>query len=79
VIIARFGEAAYEPRALKSPAQIEALGPEGASVVAEWAYAPFTGLTVALSSDRRQGVRVQSLDEKFAGAKPAEDINDESA
>lgn len=73
IVIARFGDAAYEPRALKSPAQIEALGPEGAQVVAEWAYTPFTGLTVALASDRRQGVKVQSLGEKFAGAKAVED------
>lgn len=73
IMIARFGNDAYETRALKSPAQIEALGPDGASFVAEWAYTPFTGLTVALASDRRQGVRVQSLDEKFKGAAPAED------
>jgi hypothetical protein len=50
-----FGDAAYE-RSLKSPPQIEKL-PDGKKFVAQYAYTPETGLTLAPSSDKRPEAR----------------------
>lgn len=51
----KFGDAAYTAPALKSPAQIEKL-PEGAAFIAQWAYKPDNGLTLAKGDDARPAV-----------------------
>lgn len=65
---ARFGDQAMTVPEVKSPAQIEALSPDGKAVVSEWAFTPQTGLTVALSSDKRPAVKVQSTQATFGEA-----------
>ena len=54
----------YETK-LKSVAGIADLGAEGKKFVKEYAYTPQNGLTVAASSDKRPGVKVQSPQEAF--------------
>lgn len=68
VIQEKFGPEAFTVPALKSPAQIDALGPDGKKLTREWAYTPESGLTVAMASDKRAGVKVTSTVEAFAGA-----------
>lgn len=51
----KFGEEAYEERALKTPAQVEAL-PGGKDFCARWAFKPPAGLTVASDRDVRTGI-----------------------
>lgn len=51
-----FGEDAYDPKTLKSPAGIEKLA-EGKKFVAQWAYTPVTGLTIAPMTDTRREVK----------------------
>lgn len=63
-----FGEEAFEPAKLKSPAMLEKLGVKAKEFVKEHAYAPQTGLTVAVDSDRRVAVPMQKTSEKFAAA-----------
>lgn len=67
VFKARFGENAYTKPELKSPPQLEMLGGDAKSLVKEWAYSPLTGTTVALASDKREAIKVQSGAEVFAG------------
>ena len=50
---------------LKSPAVVEKLNPRAKALVAEYAYTPDYGLTIAPMSDRRKTVSVQGLDNKF--------------
>jgi|TARA_R110000823_G_scaffold229911_1_gene356821 hypothetical protein len=52
---AQFGEEAYTPPTLKSPAQIDAL-PQGGEATARWSFKPETGLTVVSDSDTRAAV-----------------------
>jgi Protein of unknown function (DUF2800) len=52
-LTAMFGERAWEPRKLLSPAKLEEL-PEGKQFAKQWAMKPQTGLTLAAESDRRQ-------------------------
>jgi hypothetical protein len=61
------GDDLYETK-MKSPAQIEKLGPKAKALVAELAYTPDTGLTVAVASDKRPSVKVQTTDEAFGAA-----------
>lgn len=61
-----FGDLAMTEPQLKSPAQLEALGEQAKEVVKEWAYSPNTGLTVALSADKRVGVKVETPANTFA-------------
>lgn len=68
IAVARFGDDAYTPREIKTPAQIEKIGPDAAAVVKEWAFTPQTGLTVALETDKRPAVKVQSSQEAFGAA-----------
>lgn len=63
-----FGDKAYTAPVLKSPPELEKLGPSAKSLVREWAYTPQSGLTVALDTDKRPGVKVQSTTEVFASA-----------
>lgn len=64
----RFGDEAFNPPEFKSPAQMEALGGPAKALVREYSYTPEGGLTVALASDKRVGVKVQSMAEAFPGA-----------
>lgn len=68
VYIEAFGQEAYTEPTLKTPAQIDALGPKGKQLTREWAYTPKSGLTVALASDKRAGVKVQTTTEAFPNA-----------
>lgn len=75
--VKRFGTEAIEEPSLKSPAQLELIGPAAKSMVKEWAYTPMTGLTVAVDNDKRAKVRVQTTAEAFPGAaKLLEGTND---
>lgn len=58
-------EAFTEPK-LKTPAELEKIGPTAKKLVHEWAYTPNNGLTVAMESDKRPGVKVVSIKESFA-------------
>lgn len=69
--IAALGPDAYTSPVLKSPAQIEKL-PGGATLVAEWAYKPQSGYTIAPLTDSRLAVKVQSSADVFAAYKPQE-------
>lgn len=60
-----FGDAAYEKKR-KTPPAIEKL-PEGKKFVAQWAYKPDTGMTVAPDTDARSGQAVRNRDEVFKG------------
>ena len=51
--------------ALKSPAELEKLGPPGKEFVKEFCYFPDTGLTVAPEKDRREAVKVQTAEQVF--------------
>lgn len=61
------GDEAWEPRALRSPAQIEKLGSAGKAFVAEYAEMPVAPLTVAPMSDRRPAQKPQTNEEIFKG------------
>jgi len=56
----------YEPAAFKSPAEVEKLGGVAKKLVAEYAFTPESGLTVAPIMDKRVAVRVSSSEESFA-------------
>ena len=58
-------EAFTEPK-LKSPAELEKISPTAKKLVHEWAYTPNNGLTVAMESDKRPGVKVEGVKESFA-------------
>lgn len=68
VFISRFGEDAYTKPELKTPAQMEKLGPQAAELVHEYSYTPQTGYTVVAESDKRPAVTIQPLSQTFAGA-----------
>lgn len=61
-----FGDAAWEPRKLLSPAKVEAL-PGGKEFVAEYSQKPEAGLTVAPESDKRTAQKAATNEEVFAG------------
>lgn len=63
---AQFGERAYTEPKLLSPAQLEKLPDGGKDFVAEWAYRPDTGYSVALEHDRRKSVAPKSGSELWA-------------
>lgn len=66
-VVRRFGDAAFEERKIKSPAELEKV--TGAKeFVKEYAYMPVTGLTVAREDDRRIGVNVATAQERFGAA-----------
>ncbi len=67
-LLLELGDGIYSKPELKSPAQIAAMGPAAKKLINEWAYTPQTGLTVALATDDRPGVKVQSTTEAFGGA-----------
>jgi len=59
VLVKRFGDGAYEPRKVRSPAQVESKLENGKDFVAEWAFKPTTGFTLAPEGDKRQEVSVR--------------------
>ena len=63
-LVAAVGPEVMENK-LKSPAVVEKLNPRAKALVAEYAYTPDYGLTIAPMSDRRKAVSVQGLDNKF--------------
>ena len=71
---AKFGEKALTTAEVKGPAAIEKL-PGGAEFVREHAHTPQTGYTVALESDPREAVIVQTASEAFGNiAKAIQEI-----
>lgn len=68
-IVAKFGDSAYSERKLLSPKQAEdTLGDAGKEAVAEWAYKPQGGFTVALAKDKRAEAKPASPEERFAAS-----------
>ena len=70
---AKFGAEAFSDPALKSPNQMADIGPAAKELVAEWAYKPDTGLTVAPESDKRPAVIIKTAAETFAHLTQAAD------
>lgn len=68
VFKARFGDQAYEPASLKSPAEMEKVAADAKPLVKEWAYTPTSGLTVALASAPGVAVRVETTADTFSTA-----------
>ena len=62
--VKKFGDDAYAPRELRSPAQVERLE-GGRPFVAQWAYKPEVGQTVAPDTDARQGQTIRDATETF--------------
>ena len=60
-----FGERAFTAPELRTPADFAKLGGAEAEFVKQYAYTPVTGLTVALETDRRPGVKVQTVQERL--------------
>lgn len=63
--VGTFGNDAFTPQKLLSPAQMEKL-PGGPTFVSTWAYKPDAGYTIALDGDRRRAVTAKSGSELFA-------------
>lgn len=69
IFLKEFGEdKVMKPPEFKSPAEMEKLGAKAKALVHEYAYTPTSGLTVALESDKRPAVKVQSTAEAFSVA-----------
>lgn len=64
----KFGPEAFTKPEMKSPAELEKIGPDAKEFVKEYAYMPSTGLTVAPWDDPKPGVRVESSTEAFGSA-----------
>lgn len=64
----RFGDKGFTEPQLKSPAQLSEVSEEARKFVAEYAYMPVTGLTVAPADDKRSKVTIQSAQDRFAAA-----------
>jgi len=63
-VVDRFGEDAWKPKELLSPAGLEKL-PGGKMFVAEYAYQPENGYRVASLSDKKAAVKLKTLEEKY--------------
>jgi len=71
----RFGQDAYTPAEIKTPAEMERVSPDAKKLVAEFAYHPNTGFTVALADDRRQAVKIEKVEDTFAHMIPKDDAD----
>ena len=71
----KYGDKAFDPPTMKSPAQMSEIDGEAAKLVKEYAYTPQTGLTVALEIDKRPAVKVESTTAIFEDAVKALDMN----
>ncbi len=58
---------------MATPAQIDKLGTKGKKFTKEFAYTPYTGLTVAPADDPRVGVKIASAQETYAQIAAAAD------
>lgn len=67
-MVSAFGKDAFNPPELKSPPELEALGPAGKEFVKQYAYLPVTGLTVAMKADKRAQIKIQTTQERFGTA-----------
>ena len=67
VLQKHFGSAVFLPPTIKSPAQIEKLGPKAKELVKEWAHKPTGGLMAVPETDRRAGIKMPSASETFKG------------
>ena len=65
---AKWGDDAMNPAEIKSPAELEKLGAEAKEFVKEYAYTPQTGLTVAVDTDKRVAVKVETTEQAFGAA-----------
>ncbi len=63
-----YGDKAFTPPELKGPAAMEKIDAGAKELVKEWAYTPQSGLTIALESDPRIGVKVESSASTFGAA-----------
>lgn len=68
VFKAKFGDDAMTKPELRSPAEMEKLGQGAKDMVREYAYTPQTGLTVAIDSDKRVAVKVETTQQAFGDA-----------
>ena len=68
VFKARFGAKAMTDPELKSPAEMEKVDATAKELMKEWAYTPLTGFTVALESDKRAAVKIQTSEQAFGDA-----------
>ena len=68
VFIAKYGDAAYTDRALKSPAEMEKIDATAKALVHEHAFTPTSDLTLAPIDDKRPAVKIMSPTEVFADA-----------
>jgi hypothetical protein len=68
--VVKFGDDAYNPKELKSPAEIDKIGPEGKKFTKEYAYSPDTGYTVASAGDKRVEAKVLRAADAFAHYRP---------
>ncbi len=66
VMYEKFGAEAFTKPELKSPADMEAIGPAAKTLVKEYAYTPNTGLTVVPENDRKMAVKVEKTADIFA-------------
>lgn len=60
------GDEAFEPRKMRSPAQMEKVSPKAKALVTQYAYTPQGGYSVAPETDRREAVKIQSATERFS-------------
>jgi hypothetical protein len=65
---AQFGTKAFRDPAMRSPAEMEKLGPDAKKLTREWAYTPHTGLTVVPRSTKRIEVKPPSPSRTFQAA-----------
>lgn len=68
VFIAKYGDAAYTDRALKSPAEMEKIDATAKALVHEHAFTPTSDLTLAPIDDKRPAVKIMPATEVFADA-----------
>jgi hypothetical protein len=64
----KFGAKAFTEPTIKSPAEMEKIDGEAKALVKQHAYTPQTGLTVALASDKRPAVKVETTIQAFPNA-----------
>jgi hypothetical protein len=74
----KLGEEAYTKPELKSPAEMDKIGPAVKALVKEYAFTPQTGLTVALATDPKPAVKVEKAVDIFAHLIQAGDANAQS-
>ena len=72
IFINEFGDDAYSPKKLKSPAEMAKLGSKAKALVSEYAFSPNTGLTVAPLEDKRSSVKITGIAEQYAHLLAAE-------